>query len=84
LLRYLAAEPRILGPTRDRSFLIKGQEPAGIIGFATAVFLILAWRNAGYLGLDGFALPMARERLHRSRPATGITAPPLPAEEPVS
>jgi thiosulfate dehydrogenase [quinone] large subunit len=48
------------------------------------VFLILAWRNAGYLGLDGFALPMARERLRRSRPVTGQMAPPLPAEAPVS
>jgi hypothetical protein len=34
--------------------------------------------------LHDFALPMASERLHRSRPATGMTAPPLPAEEPVS
>jgi hypothetical protein len=49
-----------------------------------AVFLILAWRNAGYLGLDGFALPMARARLHRGHPVTGLMAPPLPAEEPVS
>src|SRR6202021_2656553 len=37
-----------------------------------AVFLILAWRNAGYLGLDGLAVPMARERLHRGRPVTGL------------
>ena len=58
-----------------------GVNPAYAI---VAVFLILAWRNAGYLGLDRFVLPMARERLHRSRPATGLTAPPLPAEEPVS
>ncbi len=48
-----------------------------------AVFLILAWRNAGYLGLDRFALPMARELLHRRHPVTGLAAPPLPAEEPV-
>ena len=58
-----------------------GVNPAYAI---VAVFLILAWRNAGYLGLDGFALPMARARLHRGRPVTGLTAPPLPAEEPVS
>src|ERR1700727_1528382 len=42
-----------------------GVNPAYAI---VAVFLILAWRNAGYLGLDGFALPMARGRLHRGRP----------------
>jgi thiosulfate dehydrogenase [quinone] large subunit len=58
-----------------------GVNPAYAI---VAVFLILAWRNAGYLGLDRFALPMASERLHRGRPVTGLTAPPLPAEEPVS
>jgi thiosulfate dehydrogenase [quinone] large subunit len=58
-----------------------GVNPAYAI---VAVFLILAWRNAGYLGLDGFALPMARDRLRRGRPVTGLTAPPLPAEEPVS
>jgi thiosulfate dehydrogenase (quinone) large subunit len=59
-----------------------GVNPAyGIV----SVFLILAWRNAGYLGIDGFALPMARERrLRRTRTLTGLTAPPLPAEEPVS
>jgi thiosulfate dehydrogenase (quinone) large subunit len=57
-----------------------GVNPAYAI---VAVFLILAWRNAGYLGLDRFALPMASERLHRGPRATGQTAPPLPAEEPV-
>jgi thiosulfate dehydrogenase [quinone] large subunit len=58
-----------------------GVNPAYAI---VSVFLILAWRNAGYLGLDGFALPMARAGLRRKRPVTGLTAPPLPAEEPVS
>ena len=29
------------------------------------VFLILAWRNAGYIGLDRYALPMVRDRSHR-------------------
>ena len=29
------------------------------------VFLILAWRNAGYLGLDRYALPMVRHLFHR-------------------
>jgi thiosulfate dehydrogenase [quinone] large subunit len=56
-----------------------GVNPAYAI---VAVFLILAWRNAGYLGLDRFALPMARERLHRRHPVTGLSAPPLPAAEP--
>jgi thiosulfate dehydrogenase [quinone] large subunit len=41
-----------------------------------AVFLILAWRNAGYLGADRFALPWAGG-LSRRRGAG--TAPPRPA-----
>jgi len=57
-----------------------GVNPAYAI---VAVFLILAWRNAGYLGLDRFALPMARERLHRRHPVTGLSAPPLPTAESV-
>jgi thiosulfate dehydrogenase (quinone) large subunit len=40
-----------------------------------AVFLILAWRNAGYLGLDWFALPKVRQLIRRQPPATG----PVPA-----
>jgi thiosulfate dehydrogenase (quinone) large subunit len=30
-----------------------------------SIFLILAWRNAGYFGLDRFALPMVRDLFHR-------------------
>jgi thiosulfate dehydrogenase [quinone] large subunit len=56
-----------------------GVNPAYAI---VAVFLILAWRNAGYLGLDRFVLPMATERLHPGHLVTGQTAPPLPQEEP--
>ena len=36
-----------------------GVNPAYAI---VAVFLILAWRNAGYLGLDRFVLPMTSDR----------------------
>jgi hypothetical protein len=53
-------------------------------GWLSAAYQRLSGRDAGYLGLDGFALPMARARLHRGRPVTGRTAPPLPAEGPVS
>ena len=60
-----------------------GVNPAYAI---VAVFLILAWRNAGYLGLDRFVLGRRRELLHRGHGghrATGLSAPPLPAAEPV-
>ncbi len=40
----------------------RGVNPAYAI---VAVFLILAWRNAGYLGLDSLALPKRGQLLHR-------------------
>ncbi len=53
-----------------------GVNPAYAI---VAVFLILAWRNAGYLGLDGFVLPRIRGMSGRiplpaSRPAIPVTS----------
>jgi thiosulfate dehydrogenase (quinone) large subunit len=45
-----------------------------------AVFLILAWRNAGYLGLDQFALPLIRSRLRPGPP----TLTPVPSPPPVA
>jgi len=51
-----------------------GVNPAYAI---VAVFLILAWRNAGYIGLDRFAFPMMmRGRLH---PAPRMIQPVEPA-----
>jgi len=42
-----------------------------------SIFLILAWRNAGYFGLDRYALPMVRGRLHRVH-AVQPSAPRVP------
>ncbi|HEY5018506.1 MAG TPA: hypothetical protein VII59_17185 [Streptosporangiaceae bacterium] len=44
-----------------------GVNPAYAI---VAVLLILAWRNAGYLGLDRFALRMLGDRFRHRAPAT--------------
>jgi thiosulfate dehydrogenase (quinone) large subunit len=45
-----------------------------------SVFLVLAWRNAGYFGLDRFALPKVRELLQHQGRETGTRAhtPPVP------
>jgi thiosulfate dehydrogenase (quinone) large subunit len=52
---------------------VSGVNPAfGVL----SVLLILAWRNAGYLGLDRYALPAARNLLHRGIRVKGIQ--PLP------
>jgi hypothetical protein len=53
-----------------------GVNPAYAI---VAVFLILAWRNAGYLGVDSFALPKTRQLLHRRLPTARPAAAPRPA-----
>jgi thiosulfate dehydrogenase (quinone) large subunit len=49
-----------------------GVNPAYAI---VAVLLILAWRNAGYLGLDRFVLPALRDRFRPVPIMTGTAAP---------
>jgi thiosulfate dehydrogenase [quinone] large subunit len=62
-----------------------GVNPAYAI---VAVFLILAWRNAGYLGLDGLVRSMTRNRFRPGpRTVAPVADPPLvpaPAPEPVN
>jgi thiosulfate dehydrogenase (quinone) large subunit len=48
-----------------------------------AVFLILAWRNAGYLGLDRFALPRLGNSSHRRSSMVRPVAAPRPTTAPV-
>jgi thiosulfate dehydrogenase [quinone] large subunit len=58
-----------------------GVNPAYAI---VAVFLILAWRNSGYLGLDRLVLPAMRNRFRpHPRPDTPVVSPP-PAPAPAS
>jgi hypothetical protein len=60
-----------------------GVNPAYAI---VAVSLILAWRNAGYLGLDRFILPPVRDRFRPGpRASAPVTPPPTgPAPTPAS
>jgi thiosulfate dehydrogenase (quinone) large subunit len=73
----------VAGLTLNLVYMFTGSAGVNPAYAIVAIFLILAWRNAGYLGLDRFALPMADDLLHPGHPVTGETAPPLPAEEPV-
>jgi thiosulfate dehydrogenase [quinone] large subunit len=51
-----------------------GVNPAFAI---VALFLILAWRNAGYIGLDRFALPAMRNLFHHGTHAKeAVVLPP--------
>jgi thiosulfate dehydrogenase (quinone) large subunit len=59
-----------------------GVNPAYAI---VAVLLILAWRNAGYLGLDRFALPMLGDRFrHRAPAAPPASMQPATAPAPLA
>jgi thiosulfate dehydrogenase (quinone) large subunit len=52
---------------------VSGVNPAF---FVVSVLLIMAWRNAGYLGLDRYALPAARNLFHRGIQVKGTE--PMP------
>jgi thiosulfate dehydrogenase [quinone] large subunit len=59
-----------------------GVKPAYAI---VSLCLILAWRNAGYFGLDRFALPLVRDLLHHgSHTKEAVVKPPnVPVPVPV-
>ncbi len=59
-----------------------GVNPAYAI---VSLFLILAWRNAGYFGLDRFALPAVRDLMHHgSHTKEAVAKPPtVPVPIPV-
>jgi thiosulfate dehydrogenase (quinone) large subunit len=58
-----------------------GVNPAYAI---VALFLILAWRNAGYFGLDRFALPAVRNLFHHGGHVRGSMVQSRPVVAPVS
>ena len=46
------------GALMNMSFLMAGTVSTNPVLFFAAILLILAWKNAGYLGIDRFLLPM--------------------------
>lgn len=46
------------GAVMNMSFLMAGTVSTNPVLFFLAILLILAWKNAGYLGVDRFLLPM--------------------------
>ncbi len=55
-------------------YMLSGTAGVNPVYAFVGVFLILAWRNAGYLGLDHFVLPWLRHLFHRSQPAEKVPA----------
>ena len=58
-------------------YMLSGTAGVNPVYAFVGVFLILAWRNAGYLGLDHFVLPWVRHLFHRNQPAEKV-----PVEQP--
>jgi thiosulfate dehydrogenase [quinone] large subunit len=61
------------GLTLNLVYMFSGSAGVNPAYAIVAVLLILAWRNAGYLGLDRFALPMMSDRF---RPGPRSVTPP--------
>ena len=76
LLTGLAA---VGGVILNLVYMLSGTAGVNPVYAFVGVFLILAWRNAGYLGLDYFVLPWVRHLFHRSQPADNV-----PAEQPAT
>jgi thiosulfate dehydrogenase [quinone] large subunit len=69
ILGLFTGAAAVAGLTLNLIYLFSGSAGVNPAYAIVAVLLIVAWRNAGYLGLDPFALPWARDRLQRTPPA---------------
>jgi thiosulfate dehydrogenase [quinone] large subunit len=67
------------GALMNMSFLMAGTVSTNPVLFFAGILLILAWKNAGYLGLDRFLLPALgtpwRQPKQDTRPAAPTIAP---------
>jgi thiosulfate dehydrogenase [quinone] large subunit len=57
LVGALVGIAAFFGALMNMSFLLAGTVSTNPVLFFAAVLLILAWKNAGYLGIDRFLLP---------------------------
>jgi thiosulfate dehydrogenase (quinone) large subunit len=57
LVGTLVGIAAFFGAAMNMSFLLAGPTSTNPVLFALGVLLILAWKNAGYIGLDRFLLP---------------------------
>jgi thiosulfate dehydrogenase [quinone] large subunit len=67
------------GLLMNMAFLLAGTTSTNPVLAILGVLLILAWKNAGYIGLDRFLLPLLGTPWKQPQPApTAITRKPLP------
>ena len=67
ILGLFTAIAAFCGGMLNMSFGLAGVAGVNPVFFVIEVFLILAWRNAGYYGLDRYVLPMVGTPWHRGR-----------------
>ena len=67
------------GALMNMSFLMAGTVSTNPVLFFAAILLILAWKNAGYLGLDRFLLPILGTPWKQT---TADSTPPAPVIAP--
>ena len=58
ILGALVGVAAFFGALMNMSFLMAGTVSTNPILFFAAILLILAWKNAGYIGIDRYLLPM--------------------------
>jgi thiosulfate dehydrogenase [quinone] large subunit len=78
ILGLFTGAAAVVGLALNLIYMFSGSSGVNPAYAIVAVFLILAWRNAGYLGLDRFVLPRMHDLFHRG-PAKG--APSRQPEE---
>jgi thiosulfate dehydrogenase (quinone) large subunit len=70
------------GLLMNMAFLLAGTTSTNPVLAILGVFLILAWKNAGYIGLDRYLLPLLRTPWPQTPPVPArikVTAVPAPA-----
>ena len=67
------------GALMNMSFLMAGTVSTNPVLFFAGILLILAWKNAGYLGLDRFLLPALGTPWHQPKQDTAAAAPTIAA-----
>lgn len=72
------------GLIMNMAFMLAGTTSTNPVLAISGVLLILAWKNAGYIGLDRFLLPLLGTPWKQTRPAAAkinVTAVPVPAAQ---
>jgi thiosulfate dehydrogenase [quinone] large subunit len=77
LVGALVGIAAFFGTLMNFNFQLAGSASTNPVLFGLSVFLILAWKVAGYWGLDRYLLPLLGTPWHRKvSPERGKTAPP--------